>query len=664
MNYRLVPGLVILLLSVHISTFAAHHEGQSPSEPLNVDKNWRDPKLKNLTIPSPEIEGESYEATVPDTLDLNDPAVLSIHGMTSMLNPEFGYTQYTSVDFRAIPPFMWMGDGGLTNLNPKWMEALPLLRIMSGSTLNQEMDGHLAESLVHITGRDGLSYQPPEYPGAFYDPFTKGRAVPAADMLGTGRELIALSIWDQVTGNPLYRELAERKIARLFELVADKGDTLYFRRSRGYYPGEEDADKVDLIAITDHEMNDPSVGIVGTGAAHTVGSAAMGAARYYMTTGYKPALELSRGLALYLKDHAKLIDDEGKWHGWHFHIVATYGLLPVLEYAVAVNDRELLEWNRRAYEYGRSIGEPLLGWYAGVPPAYPADFNPNSDEIGKDNDRDFSEPCSIAGMIMIALRLTQAGMGDYYEDVEYATRNMLVETQVTSTEFKKTYPKELSDKFKPMENLMKEDPRMFSFDDVMNKGLGSFVNSTCNQWNLFGSPGPQACACCIGNAGRILYYVWDRILQDDGKDLRVNMLLNRASPWADLDSYLPYEGKVVLKMKRKRNVWFRIPSWTDKDMVSCTVNGKPKKFRWEGNYIYLKKLKPGQELRVEFPISERTIYRNLKGKEYFFTLKGFTVIDMHPRAEVTPLFVRDHYKMNETPMRNVKRFVADQNIIW
>ena len=74
MNYRLVPGLVILLLSVHISTFAAHHEGQSPSEPLNVDKNWRDPKLKNLTIPSPEIEGESYEATVPDTLDLNDPA--------------------------------------------------------------------------------------------------------------------------------------------------------------------------------------------------------------------------------------------------------------------------------------------------------------------------------------------------------------------------------------------------------------------------------------------------------------------------------------------------------------------------------------------------------------------------------------------------------------
>ena len=28
---------------------------------------------------------------------------------------------------------------------------------------------------------------------------------------------------------------------------------------------------------------------------------------------------------------------------------------------------------------------------------------------------------------------------------------------------------------------------------------------------------------------------------------RYNLLLNRASPWMDIDSYIPYEGKVVLK---------------------------------------------------------------------------------------------------------------------
>ena len=29
----------------------------------------------------------------------------------------------------------------------------------------------------------------------------------------------------------------------------------------------------------------------------------------------------------------------------------------------------------------------------------------------------------------------------------------------------------------------------------------------------------------------------------------MNLLLNRASPWIDVDSYLPYEGRVQLKNK-------------------------------------------------------------------------------------------------------------------
>ena len=231
-----------------------------------------------------------------------------------------------------------------------------------------------------------LPTKPPEHPGAFYDEFTRERGKPTADMFGKGRFLLALSVWSQLSTDPLYRSLAERKIKRLSELAVPHNDGLYFRRGRGYSPGEKNTDQLEIYAITDHDVMDPNIGMVGTAAFHTMGTVAMGAGRYYAVTGYSPALELAKGAATYLKDYAKLVDDNGKWHGWHFHIVAA-GLLGVLEYATAANDREVLEWVQRSYEYGKSIGDPMLGFFAGIPGCERCEFNPNAQECGRDHER-------------------------------------------------------------------------------------------------------------------------------------------------------------------------------------------------------------------------------------------------------------------------------------
>src|SRR4029079_16103308 len=42
------------------------------------------------------------------------------------------------------------------------------------------------------------------------------------------------------------------------------------------------------------------------------------------------------------------------------------------------------------------------------------------------------------------------------------------------------------------------------------------------------------------------YFVWESIVRGHDDGAEVNLLLNRASSWVDVDSYLPYEGKVVL----------------------------------------------------------------------------------------------------------------------
>lgn len=632
------------------------------------DESWKHPDYKEIAIELPPFAGETYEAQVPDTLDLTDRAALCINGITRLVNPEYDYAQYSYAELRHDPPYGIM-EAGITNLNPKWLEGLPLMRIMSGSEQNLDIDHHIIEGVMHNVGFDGLNYQPPHHPGAFYDEFSRKQNKPAANIFGEGRQLMAWSVWSQVDpNNEAYRKISEQKIQRLLEIATRKDDTLYFRRTQGYTPGQENTDTLEVVAVTDHDVKDSSLGMVGTAVAHSVSPAAMGAARYYRVTGYKPALELATGLARYYAKYGKAIDEKGRWHGYHFHIMTT-GILGQLEYALAAEDREMLDWVRRAYEYGVSIGDPVLGFFAGVPGCEGGcQYNPNADECGKDHTRTMVEPCSIADMALIALQLTRGGMGDYYEDVEHYARNLLVESQVTDLDFMKDYPEELiqSDHVK---NQFKAtmgdhpDPRKVSYDNIAERAVGSFACANPNQMYHF-MAGVQVCGCCLGNGSRVLFYIWDSILESQGKDLRVNLLLNRASPWADLNSYLPYEGKVVLKMKQRRNVFVRIPSWTDWDQVRCSVDGKPRKFEWAGRYIRVPKVKKGQALTVEFPMKEQTLYRNLRGKDHVIDVRGFTVVDVQPHVEVTPLFQRDRYRQSEAPMRKVRRFVSNQNVEW
>ncbi len=50
--------------------------------------------------------------------------------------------------------------------------------------------------------------------------------------------------------------------------------------------------------------------------------------------------------------------------------------------------------------------------------------------------------------------------------------------------------------------------------------------------------------CCPGNANHALFYTWESIVRaDENGHATINLLLNRASRWLDIDSYLPYEAK-------------------------------------------------------------------------------------------------------------------------
>ena len=114
--------------------------------------------------------------------------------------------------------------------------------------------------------------------------------------------------------------------------------------------------------------------------------------------------------------------------------------------------------------------------------------------------------------------------------------------------------------------------------------------------------------CCNGNMCRALYLAWDSILESKGKDLWVNLGLNRVSPWADIDSHIPYEGKLRIRMKSARDrLLVRIPEWTEWNAVQCTINGRPRAHQWIAfprGYVNLGAVAAGDEIIVQFPMKD------------------------------------------------------------
>jgi hypothetical protein len=147
----------------------------------------------------------------------------------------------------------------------------------------------------------------------------------------------------------------------------------------------------------------------------------------------------------------------------------------------------------------------------------------------------------------------------------------------------------------------------------------------------------------------------------------VNLLLNRASQWLDVDSYLPYEGRAVIHNKTTKTLFLRIPAWADKQTVRCRLNNKPVDLSWDGNHIVITGLCKKDTITAEFPMVKWT------EQHYGYTInfKGNTVVDISPRGNLParfksnyPIYLRDHMKRNKAPMKEITRYVAPMTLKW
>ncbi len=596
-------------------------------------------------VPIPPYPGIAYTDRVPDTYDVAERAALALNALTASTNPLADYELYWLVVFGRNPVVMLHDWNDWCQL--KFMEALPLLRIATGSPRNNEVDDAWQSVVLRSIGPDGLFYIPlTGRPWArravawtagvaradrtltsVDDPTVTQLAHPYA----CSRVISVMIVYYLRDHNPLWLAIIQKMIDRLAELAIYIDDYAYFPALT--FEPHARYDPTDPIAapplhITGGEINSRVPECLG---------------QFYRLTGYEPARQLGEKLVRYTRCHMDYFGPGGEFladGSFHGH---TIYLLSMLELAMATGDREIIEFVKQSYTWAKSPASGACDLVGFFPEAARPDYLS-------------CESCEIADMIALALRLTEAGMGDFYGDAERWARNHFAESQLLEAQW--LYDQAQS---QPAQAIGDNE----TADHTPERNMGAFAGwSSGNEWWV---QGPGIMHCCTGNAARTLYRLWRAIVEWQAGELRVNLLLNRASRWADIYSHIPYSGEVQVKVKVDcAALRLHVPTWveTGNPQVTASRDGQVLDYAWEGRYLHLGPARAGETIQVTFPIADQTVEGVMGTRSYTLTIRGDTVVEIDPPGKLAPLYQRERYRSGEVEWKEVARFVADEDFYY
>lgn len=602
----------------------------------------------------PVADGDYYDALVPDTCNLEERARLFVDQyLSNIVVPELMCEPYNLGLFEVTPPRLALDRGSYLCAWAKYRESLPLMRMMSGSRVGLEIDEAWARHLLKCIGPDGLFWVPLvgrpwetilAYPWLKID---SGAEFYTNLFIGQGRLLGALSIYYAMTGDEVWNRTARGIVDRLNEMATRVDGVAFFPQFYLVY-GQSISNEIVKNGIEqwnqwkskgqDKEAWSKTAGEDPQNTALWQTWIATGLAQYYRASGYEPARDLAYGIVNYLRA-TRYVED---WAS-HFHCI-TLGIHAMLELAQATGDMELADYARRAYDEAKSgrrmIALPEIGYFV-------------NDTAAKD-----MEGCSVGDMVAIAAKLAQMGLGDeYWEDLDRYTRNLLMEAQRTTPEQTEIVFHRLAET-----HNLSEAPVAYNeiADHVAERIIGSFLSSFYPNDSFALS---YFDSCCSGNCSRALYYAWESILSYDGGGLTVNLLLNRTSPWADINSHIPNSGRVDIEVKRHCKAFsIRMNNWIAKDKITCEINGNSRSFGWNGSYLVLENAAPGDKITLKFPMREESKILNSFGHGYISAFRGNECVDIEPKGDYYSMFQRD-YCRGHVRFVKTKRFVC-QKTLW
>ena len=619
------------------------------------------------------LRGEYYESEVPDTLDLAERARLAVNAITGSADPRNNFEIFQCAHLDQQPANFNHNHGG--PCIPKAIDVIPRMRRMSGSKQNEDYDEKVINSMLRDVDENGLWWLRQDG-----RPWRKRFGQDVFWPFPQGRLIVGLMAWYDLDRHPEWLPIIETLVGGLHKVADQNEQEAWF--------GNSHTPRIEMAAFAESydESRSPIFGQSDAASEsegldakapegvemQVNGNPLRALAQWYALSGDERTRELAEKLSRFIMarwgSHGEgptMVDplEHGKWFG-HFHWFIT-GVMGVTDFATTVHDSEQLRYLQWFYEYSRQFGSVRIGFFPAAISSLEERKGGNRKTWGGTGQSD--EACALAEMIYIAIKLSEAGVGDYWEDVDSMVRNHLVEHQLTDRE--------------RLEHIIAHspdlgvDPRIHCTDDVIERNLGSFAScaeltKSYAWWTM----------CCNANAMMALHAAWDAIVRFEDGMAQINLLLNRASPWVDIDSHLPYEGKVVLRNKQAVQMSIRIPMWTDKHTVRCTVNDEERPPQWVGRYLLVSPVAPKDTVTITFPMVETMEQHTEPTYEQTYTcrFKGNTLIDISPRPEEFnwariasddgawtelnkdmgyPMYQRDHMKASEAPMTKVTRYI-------
>ena len=642
-----MTGYTHRCLPILLAILAMHSTAQAGT-PFKLDEV--------LDIADFKPHGEYYKATVPDTLDLAEVAKLSLNALVGNMEPDQFYGVYQGFWLNKDKPahpfaLTW-------NITVKNARTIPAMRVMCGSEFGVEQEYGAVHALMSEIRSDGHMYYPFHCQGP-----PKGTSYPQ-----TNASMMFVMLARQgLDGNPGWDQWIDLLAKGLRNDAILVEDRAFYPMQAGIDPhggwhimntgGEPPYEKSERPFDYDPEKEPESDAMGYEGAAKAEANRAMSAlAKHYMRTGNRESLEIAQRIRRFAMKPAMWWEnsDEKRYPGYehgiwmgHFHN-GTQGLLGLLDVAKATGSDWQKEFCREYYENIRRNGIVRMGWF----PCWSA---PEHNGARPANLAELTEPCAIGDFIVDAVMMSDSGLGDYWDDVDYAVRNHLLEQQIVDLE-----------QMRRITGIRAGTEK----DGLLRRFRGGFMGCTLTRGYQRNTSG-----CCTVNGAQGYYYAWHGITRFEDRVATVNLFLNRASAHMDIDSHLPYEGRVVLHNKLAETAIVRIPGWVDMDAVTYRIKRRrslgfgvrefkadPPRF---GNRVILENLKDGDLVTIEFAVPEWTDRYTMNEKVYTVNFRGSTVMEIGPREGDNPetdyiLYQRDHMEGDAAPMREVTRFVSDR----
>jgi len=603
-------------------------------------------------------KANSYKDIVPDTLDLAERARLSVHGLIGMIDVEHNYEPYHCANLTVNPAYMNHTTGGCCT--PKVMEALMLTRLMSGSEQGIAEEAGMWEWVLECIEKDGLWWLKTEK-RPWYDVFGKTDSLWISM---NARLMVVLIEKYKISGDYRWLEIIKSIADGLMRIALPKESGGFYFPDDIYYRGgwKLDESGYGLSPFSSQRFMATGLVIRAFSLLYEIykEQRLITFAENILSNVVSPETWQSPPVG---RPTMIVGFEHGHWTG-HYHTY-TQTMMGIAEYARVANNAYLKQFARGFYEYARCYGIARIGFFPAIADSVGSvvvtDTQENS-ELWK-----LCESCCTADMICLAIILSDSGVGDYWDDIDRMTRNHLVELQMLD--------KSLLHKISKAGPDYTIDKTCMTNDNVIDRIVGTFVVASDPDVIY-----PVWTICCVGNCNVAMYHSWESIVRYTNKTATVNLLLNRASPWLDIDSYLPYEGKVVFKNKTAKKINIRIPGWVDKDDVRCSIAGMPVSFAWLNNYMLLEDIKENDAIIIEFPVIQVTESYTVPAYKTKFTcaFKGNTLVDISPRTKkasmdsfhqddglvtsidnIYPVYQRNDYRDNTiAPMVERIRFIS------